>query len=192
MTRALRRTLAALIVALAFGMLAALVKGDQAGLRDTIGNLSTPWLLVAFGAGRLTRSLPRGALLGLAATVLALLGFYLVVAVITDDAMPTLHEHLEHVLRVNRRWLISGLLSGPLFGALGAWARRLPRRAALVIVGLLLIVEPFVIGAVQAVPGGRQIVHWSLHPGPYVAEIVAGLAVLLLARRRRAAEQVGH
>ena len=35
------------------------------------------------------------------------------VALATDDQGRTLAAHLEHVLRVDRRWLISGVPSGP-------------------------------------------------------------------------------
>ena len=174
--------------ALAFGVLAALLKGDGGGVRDTVGNLSTPWLLVALAAGLHTRSLPRGALLGLAATVTALLGFYLVVAVTTDDQLPTLREHLEHVLWANRRWLFSGLLSGPVLGAFGAWIRRRapdPAVAVAAVVGLLLVLEPVVIVAARVVPGWRQVIHWTLAPGPYLAEAALGLVVLLIALRIR-------
>ncbi|WP_250030932.1 DUF6518 family protein [Paractinoplanes maris] len=168
-------------------MLAALVKGDHDGVRDTIGNLSTPWLLVALAAGMHTRSLPRGAALGLAATVTALLGFYLVVAVTADDG------HLEQVLRLNRRWLYSGLLSGPVLGAFGAWLNRrftnLPM-AVTVVTGLLLVLEPVAIVSARIVPGWREVIHWHLAPGVYVAEAVLGLLVLALAGRRLAGRRL--
>ncbi|MBB2947111.1 hypothetical protein FB565_006879 [Actinoplanes lutulentus] len=163
--------------ALAFGMLAALVKGNHEGLRDTIGNLSTPWLLVAFLPALAAPSVRRGALVGLAATVTALLGFYLVVAISTDDQLPTLQEHLEHVLRKNRLWLWSGLISGPVMGAFGAWVGK---RAALLVIGLLLILEPIVIYGARIVPGWRHVIHWTLEPGPYLVE--AALGVVLLTR----------
>jgi hypothetical protein len=125
--------------------------------------------------------------LGLAATVTALLGFYLAVAVTTDDQLPTLGEHLEHVLRVNRRWLYSGLLSGPVLGGFGAWVRQHARHVATAtaaIVGALLAAEPLVIMAARLVPGWRQVVHWTLDPGPYVAEAVLGVVILLVIWRR--------
>jgi hypothetical protein len=173
--------------ALAFGVLAALIKGHGYGVRDTVGNLSTPWLLVAFAAGLQTRSARRGAVLGLAATVTALLGFYLAVAVTTDDQLPTLGEHLAHVLRENRRWLFSGLVSGPVVGAFGAWVRQRARdvaTAVAVVTGLLLVAEPFVIVAARLVPGWRQVVHWTLDPGPYLAEAVLGVLILVITWRR--------
>lgn len=176
----MRRVAVTLAGALAFGVLAALVKGDQGGVRDTIGNLSTPWLLAGFVPGLFARSLPRGAVLGLAATLTALLGFYLVVSFPLDD--------LSEVLRLNRRWVFSGLLSGPVMGAAGAWVRRrgFPlARAAVVVTGLLLVLEPLVIVAARVVPGWRTVIHWTLEPIPYVVEAAAGVVVLAAAARRR-------
>ncbi|XVU20838.1 DUF6518 family protein [Actinoplanes sp. CA-054009] len=173
-----------LAAALVFGMVAALVKGDGGGVRDTIGNLSTPWLLVAFVPGMFARSVPRGAVIGLVSTLVALLGFYVVVTLTLDDGMPDMREHLLHVLRLNRRWIWSGLLSGPLMGALGAW---LGRRALLPVTGALLVLEPLVIVSARIVPGWRTVVHWTLDPRPYVIEAALGVALLVLAgvRRRR-------
>ncbi|MEU8242671.1 DUF6518 family protein [Actinoplanes missouriensis] len=179
---ALRHAVAVLAGALAFGMIAALIKGDRYGLRDTIGNLSTPWLLVAFLPALHTRDPRRGAVTGLAATLTALLGFYLVVAVTTDDQMPTLQTHLEHVLRKNRLWLMAGVFSGPVMGVLGALVRGSAAdvwRAALRITGLLLVLEPVVIVAARVIPGWREVIHWTLDPAPYVVEAVLGVIVLV-------------
>ncbi|XVV17248.1 DUF6518 family protein [Actinoplanes sp. CA-131856] len=171
-----------LAAALVFGMVAALVKGDDGGVRDTIGNLSTPWLLVAFVPGMFARSVPRGAVVGLVSTLVALLGFYVVVTLTLDDQMPDMREHLLHVLRLNRRWIWSGLLSGPVMGAAGAW---LGRRALLPVTAVLLILEPIVIVAARVVPGWRSVIHWTLDPRPYVIELVLGVALLLSSIRRR-------
>jgi len=178
---AVRRLLAVLVTALIFGMFAALIKGDHDGVRDTLGNLSTPWLLIALVAGLHTRSLPRGALLGLVATGAALLGFYVVVAITAHGG------HLEQVLHENRRWLYSGLLSGPLLGAFGAWLqRRAPdvTLAVTAVTGLLLLLEPLVIFAAPIVPGWREVIHWHLNAGIYAAEALLGIVVLSLAWRR--------
>lgn len=163
------------VLALMFGMVAALIKGDHHGVRDTIGNLSTPWLLVALVPGFLTRSLPRGARLGLATTAAALLGFYVVVAMTVDG-------RLDQVLRDNGRWLLCGLVSGPLMGALGAWIRRRspePESTGVLVTGLLLVLEPMVILSARVVPGWREVIHWTLDPTPYIAEVVVGIFLLL-------------
>ncbi|WP_097329356.1 DUF6518 family protein [Paractinoplanes atraurantiacus] len=177
-----------LAAALVFGMAAALIKGDGGGVRDTVGNLSTPWLLVAFVPGMFARSVPRGAVIGLVSTLVALLGFYVVVTLTLDDQMPDMREHLLHVLRLNRRWIWSGLLSGPVMGALGAW---LGRRALLPVTGVLLVLEPIVIVSARVVPGWRSVIHWTLEPVPYLVELVAGVLVLSSMRRRRRATPRG-
>ncbi|BBH69551.1 hypothetical protein ACTI_62360 [Actinoplanes sp. OR16] len=181
-------------------MAAAAVKGDHYGLRDTVGNLSTPWLLVAYLAGLTTRRPGRGALLGLGATGAALAGFYLVVAITTDDHSPTLGEHLGQVLHKNRLWLYAGLLSGPTMGAFGAMTRRFApdvRRAALRVTALLLMLEPLVIVAARIVPGWREVIHWTLDPGPYLVEAALGIAVALriavaLTSRHEKSGNIGH
>jgi hypothetical protein len=78
------RLAAVLLAAFAFGVLAAWAKGQNTGgvaqisqARNALGNLSTPWLLVAFFAGMQCPRLGRGAVVGLAATLCALAGFYL-------------------------------------------------------------------------------------------------------------------
>src|SRR6476661_797641 len=65
-----------LLAAVAFGVLVAALKGQDAGVRDTLGNLSAPWVLVPFLAGARFTRVRSGALAGAAATLAALLGFY--------------------------------------------------------------------------------------------------------------------
>jgi hypothetical protein len=78
------RVVAVLLAFFAFGVLAAWAKGQNTGgvaevsqARSALGNLSTPWLLVAFFAGMQCPRPGRGALVGLVATLCALAGFYL-------------------------------------------------------------------------------------------------------------------
>jgi hypothetical protein len=67
------RIAAVLLAAFAFGLRAAWIKGPGGDdgvseLRSVLGNVSTPWLLVAFVAGTRVTNLRSGALVGLAAT----------------------------------------------------------------------------------------------------------------------------
>ena len=73
----------ALVVAVVFGLCLALIKGQADGLRDAVGNLSGPWLLVAFWLGSFARARPAAAVLGAVATVLALAGFCFGLALIS-------------------------------------------------------------------------------------------------------------
>jgi hypothetical protein len=107
------------VAALAFGATIATIKGQDVGFRDALGNMSAPWVVVPFIAGARVRSLWRGALLGVAVTVLALLGFYVTEAVILN-----LGPHPWWVdLRLTVKWNIYdswGIVSGLLYGGLGA------------------------------------------------------------------------
>jgi hypothetical protein len=60
-----------LLLAALFGVAAGLFKGNDAGLRGGIGNLSAPWLLVALFPALHCRSVMRGALLGLTSTLIS-------------------------------------------------------------------------------------------------------------------------
>ena len=72
------RRSAALFVALAlgFGVAVALLKGEAGGTRIILGNLSAPWLLLPFFAGRARSTALSGAVSGGAVAVLSLAGFY--------------------------------------------------------------------------------------------------------------------
>lgn len=59
-----------------FGALVALVKGQDPGVRDALGNTSAPWIVLPFIAGRCFARARSAALAGLAVTLVSLLGFY--------------------------------------------------------------------------------------------------------------------
>src|SRR5437870_952742 len=92
------------IGAFAFGVVAAAIKGPNGGvaavavLRTNLGNLSAPWLLVGFVAGTITPKPLRGAALGLLATMVALVGFYLLNAVFVDLGAPSFVGNLSREL----------------------------------------------------------------------------------------------
>jgi hypothetical protein len=161
-----------LLAALCFGMLAALIKGpggadDVSAIRSSLGNLSTPWLLVAFVAGTRCSRLRSGALVGLLATMVALIGFYLVSSIIQDLGHHGFLGDLRLELSANRGYLQSGLVAGPLFGALGAWWRQRGTLGASVVAGVLLMAEPLVLLLLGAVaPGG------ALSPGGWLPTLV--------------------
>jgi hypothetical protein len=202
-----------LVAAFAFGLVAALVEGKSGGqgtvveLRNALGNLSTPWLLVAFLAGTTCSRLRSGALLGLAATAAALIGYYALSAVVVDVA-GSFADDLRHVLSANRGYLQGGLLSGPLFGVLGAWWQERRRLGASIVAGTLLMAEPLallLIGAVgpdqlsgDGVPTVVRIVPgWGLtldqgvtSLAVYVAEFAIGLGLVLLALRSRSSRRL--
>jgi hypothetical protein len=74
------------MAAAAFGALESIVKGNDAGVREGIGNLSAPWVIVPLLAGAVGSrgSTLLGALVGLLTSLAALVGFYLANAFVLD------------------------------------------------------------------------------------------------------------
>jgi hypothetical protein len=73
-----------MLAAVAFGIVVAVIKGQDAGVRDALGGTSAPWMLVPFVAGARYSRVWCAALVGVAATLAAFFGFYLVEAAIFD------------------------------------------------------------------------------------------------------------
>lgn len=164
--------------ALAFGVLAAVVKGQDVGVRDAVGNLSAPWVVVPFAAGAAARSVRRGVLFGLGATLLALLGFYVAEAMVLD-----LGPHPWYVdLRLTLHWNVYdtwGVPAGVVYGALGAiWTLRRSRLAGAA-VGLAFVGEPLIVFVLEhrnlwGSAGALQYV-WL-----WTTEVAVGLALLAI------------
>jgi hypothetical protein len=173
------------IGAFVFGVAAAAIKGPNGGtgavaaLRTNLGNLSTPWLLVGFVAGTTTPRRLRGAASGLLVTLLALIGFYVLNAVFVDLGAQTFAGNLGRELSANRVYLESGLVSGPVFGALGAWSRGSRSVRTSIVAGVLLVAEPIVVAALGLIAGD------GVSLTVYSAELVIGIAILTIAVVRR-------
>ncbi|BBH16756.1 hypothetical protein Back2_10430 [Nocardioides baekrokdamisoli] len=178
----LRRGLIIVLGAAAFGFLGGLVHGNNGGVRGTIGNISTPWLLVALLPAWWTRSVWRGAAVGTCATVLALVTFYVGLTITmlghlgNENGQPFMHL-VWFVTKANKVWFEAGLVSGPLFGAFGGLLGKTRRRGILVaVVALLLVLEPVLFLYGSAVLG-------SVGQGPpdetrpYIGEALIGVVV---------------
>jgi uncharacterized protein DUF6518 len=198
-----------LVGAFVFGWLAAWAKGqDTDGLstisqvRGAFGNLSAPWLLVGFVAGTQTSRLRNGALLGLAATLAGLAGFYLMTSLVVDLGGRNYLDNLAQELAANRAYFEGAVIAGPLFGLLGAWWRQNRTVRASVLAGALLMAEPLVLiligllfpNGMSSSGGGLPLVvrivpGWGLTASRtsgvwmavYAVEFLAGLSLLLYA-----------
>jgi len=183
-----------MVIALALVLSAAFGAGDQylgsltgsghvwaAGWSTDISLLSAPWLVLAFAAGATQREPRRAALLGLACTYAALLGYMVM------TLSPVEHAHLT-VAAVRgfaiseRPVLLGGNVTGPLFGWFGQqWRTRRAIWGALLTAAALCL-EPF---ARRISPTGTAIQSRDV----WVTEIAVGLAfvVAVLARRHAGA-----
>jgi len=176
-----------LAAALAFGIAASVIKGDGAGIRDGLGNLSAPWVtvpLLVSAAGSRGR-IAFGVLLGLLATALALAGFYLSNAFVLDLGPHSTVQDITMTLNSGNLWFRAGLISGPVMGATGAWAVRRGSLRVLLIAALAVLLEPLAVFLAWDASRG----YWAAGNGQwnvvYLGEAAVGsIATALLWRLR--------
>jgi hypothetical protein len=183
------------VVALALVLSAAFGAGDQylgsltgsghvwaAGWSSDISLLSAPWLVLPFLAGATQRDPRRAALLGLACTYTALLGYGAM------TVSPIEHAHfsvatVRGFLVSERNVLLGGIVTGPLFGWFGQqWRTRRAIVGALVTAAALCL-EPL---------ARRVSVNPIRYRSVWLAEVAVGLAfaaaVVLVSRHARTAQ----
>jgi Family of unknown function (DUF6518) len=182
-----RKLIALLLAGLAFGVLVAVVKGQDTGVRDALGNTSAPWVVVPFLAGTRYTNVWRAALVGLATTLAAFLGFYLAEAAILDLGEHPWYTDLQLTLgsgQVYEKW---GLLSGSVYGALGGlWATRW-RLAGVVAVALAFVCEPLIVlflWKARIWGDGGLLLHYRWM---WIGEILIGFAAVAFFVTRRSA-----
>jgi hypothetical protein len=169
-----------LLLGFLFGVLVAAVKGQDAGVRDALGNTSAPWVLVPFLAGTRYTRVSHAALVGIAATLAAFFGFYLAEAAILDLGPHPWYVDLKLTLgsgRIYEKW---GIVTGGLYGALGGlWAsRRLV--VAPIAVCLAFVAEPLIVLFLKraGIWGGGDLLNYSWM---WVAEVLIGLSGIAVA-----------
>jgi hypothetical protein len=172
----------ALVLSAAFGAFDQyLGSGHVAGITwaTDVSLLSAPWILLPFVVGATQREPKRGALLGLACTYAALLGYGLMTISPAEGAHIT-ESTIRGFVYSEREVFIGGLVTGPLFGWIGQQWRSGKMLAGALLVAAALCLEPL----------AR---HLTINPIRYarvtVAEIAAGLilaaAVLVRHHHRR-------
>ena len=176
-----RKLIAILCAALAFGVLMAVIKGQDTGVRDALGNTSAPWVLMPFLAGTRYTRIWHAAVVGLATTLAAFLGFYLAEAAILDLGAHPWYRDLQLTLGSGRLYEKWGLASGLAYGALGGiWtSRRLV--LAPVAVGLAFVCEPLIVyllDRAQIWGGAELLLHYRWM---WVGEVLIGLAAIAYA-----------
>ncbi len=176
-------------IALALVLSAAFGAADQylgsghiagVGWATDVSLLSAPWILLPFVAGATQRDPRRGALLGLACTYSALVGYCVMTLSPAEGAHFTLATFRGFAYS-ERAVLVGGLATGPLFGWFGQQWRSGKMLAGALLVAAALCFEPL----------ARRL---SVNPIRYarvsIVEVAAGLllcaAVLVRHYRKRA------
>jgi hypothetical protein len=179
-----------LLAAGVFGLLVAAFKGQSSGLRDVLGNVSAPWLLLPFFAGRTCRGPVRGAVMGTAASLAAVGTFYATESVVLDLGPHPWVVDLGLTLRAGLVIFAAGVVFGPFFGALGGTGARRRSLVTAAVVGLSLVGEPLAVFVWQRSRGvsaadSSLVIHY---PALWVGEVCLGLvasAVIVLTAHRK-------
>jgi hypothetical protein len=166
---------------------------------NAVGSLGAPWLIMPLVAALGATSPPRAAVRGIAATVAALVGWYVTASLVEDLGGHGLLGDLRLELAANRVYFVAGVLSGAALGVLGLVTARRHRTAAAA--GVLLILEPLyilVMGTLRdhhVTPGGdgvpvivRVVVDVNVSAAgsvAYLLELAVGVVVLAVACTRR-------
>ncbi len=182
-----RNPVVLLAAALALGVVLSLLKGTGGGARLQAGNISAPWLAIAFVAGAVYKRPSRGAGAGLVATLAALLGFYAQQSPLADLNGGSLRffsnplQMYRFIVTPHLIIFVGGVVTGLAFGAFGsAWAARRSRGAAAAI-AICFVLEPFAWVAFGAAAGRDTFPHaWWL----WLSEIAVGVTALLAVLRR--------
>ena len=144
--------------------------------------LSAPWLVLAFVAGWTQTGPRRAALVGLACTFAALVGYCLMTLSPVEHAQLSV-AGVEGFVRSNRRTIVGGLFTGPLFGWLGYRWRTGRAWPGAVLMAASVCLEPLA----RLYAGTGYAIRFR---AVWVAEVAVGLAMLAyvawatVARRR--------
>jgi hypothetical protein len=180
-----RRLTLLLLGSVAFGVIMAVIKGQDVGVRDALGNLSAPWIVIPFLAGTRCTTVWRAALVGIATTLASLLGFYVAEAAILDLGAHPWYIDLKLTAGSVNMWEKFGVFSGALYGALGGlWATRRSVLAASA-VGLAFVVEPAItfVTSRAGLWGGGGLLDYAWM---WIGEILIGVAAIAYVSRNRA------
>lgn len=162
------------------GILLAIVTGVALGVLsraqwDWLGNVSWPWLLLAFLAGSVAEAAWLGSLVGLLALLTAVASYY-VWMFFVDYQMPLAHFLTYGIPDFVVKWTVVAVICGPIFGAAGAIWRR-GGRLRIAAVALLM-------GALAGSSIGELLLNWANHSMLTFGLICAVLLPWLLLRPR--------
>jgi Family of unknown function (DUF6518) len=180
-----RRLALILALSVAFGAVMAWIKGNGAGVSDAVGNISAVWLALPFAAGSAagSRRIAAGALCGLVATLAALTGFYFAESFVLDLGQHSWLTDLSLTMGTTVYYAERGLVTGPVFGALGLWWRQRRSVAAAALIAAVFVLEPLAWWIYGILIGGGAAYPVPGYPALWLGEVALGVAGFFLLRR---------
>jgi hypothetical protein len=165
-----------LVLALAFGAADQYLGSLSAHPWATEASLlSAPWLVLPFVAGSTQRTARRGALIGLACTAAALLGYGLMTLSPLEHADPTLAAAASFAR--SQRLVLGGAVSGPLFGWWGSRWRTERAFLGALVTACALCFEPLAHKLAPARIAGVFLGQSVDVRSVWLAEVAAGVAL---------------
>ncbi|WP_066399566.1 DUF6518 family protein [Neobacillus mesonae] len=179
-----------LVMAMVFGILMAVFKGNGSGIRMAIGNSSAPWMILPFVAAAIStrHRVIQSALVGLGASLIGLFGFYFANIFVLDigphpelSPYPWVADFLA-TLRSGKIYFILACLSGPIFGILGGFLHQKRSNMILVFTATLFVLEPcFGLIYVRFFSGFTySFTYYVDYPMVWLVEAVFGVILFIL------------
>jgi hypothetical protein len=161
-----------LFAAVVFGAADQWIGGRYSPLLTAVSGMSAPWLLLPFLVGASQRDRRHAAVLGLAASWLAV-GAYVLMIISPMEGARFTGSAVASTTASQWMWFTGGLLSGPVYGLLGYYWRARKSWAAALLATAPLVLEP---GARWLADHFGVLSWWSFAPAVY-AEVAVGLAL---------------
>jgi hypothetical protein len=137
------------------------------GWSTNISLLSAPWVVLPFVAGATQRDPRRGALVGLACTYAALLGYAIMTLSPLENAHLTVAT-FRGFLVSERLVLVGGIVTGPLFGWFGQQWRTRRRLVGALVTAAALCLEPL---------ARKATINPITYRDVWIGEVAIGLAL---------------
>jgi hypothetical protein len=177
-----RRLIVIMVLAMIFGIIISVFKGNGDGMRMAIGNAAAPWLILPLVSVLLIREhrIIPAALIGLLTSLVALSGFYLANTFVLDLGPHPWIIDLKLTMSAGRLYFILAFLSGSIFGALGGWQQKTHSNIIVILMMSLFIFEPIVGFSVPRFTNINSFTYYVDYPVVWAVEALVGLVLSIV------------
>lgn len=168
-----------------FGVMMSIIKGNDIGIRDAIGNVCASWLLLPFLSSVFAKRhrTIQAAIVGLLASFCAFTGFYFTNSFVLDLGPHPWVVDISLTMRSGWFYFVLSFLSGPFFGFLGGWYIRYKTSGPALLMALLFVLEPCVWTLYEAISNTASVAGFSsflYYPIVSVVEATIGVIACIV------------